>query len=186
MILMKDIVREGHPALREKAEEVSFPLTDDERKLANDLLQYLKNSHDPEISIDYGLRPGIGLAAPQVNVSKRMFALHIGESDENEEISFVAINPKIMSHSVEKTYLTSGEGCLSVDRDVEGYVPRYSRISIKAFDIDGKEFKKRLKGLAAIAFQHELDHLNGIMFYDHINKLNPFQEIPGAIPFERE
>ena len=85
-------------------------------------------------------------------------------------LSIIAINPKIVSHSVEKTYLASGEGCLSVDRDVEGYVPRYARITIKAFDLEGNEFKKRLKGLAAIAFQHELDHLNGVMFYDHIDK----------------
>ncbi len=78
---------------------------------------------------------------------------------EREPLSIVAINPKIVSHSVEKTYLTSGEGCLSVDRDVDGFVPRYARITVKAFDPDGKEFKKRLKGLPAIAFQHELDHL---------------------------
>ena len=62
-----------------------------------------------------------------------MFALHITDT-EIATISFVAINPKIVSHSVEKTYLASGEGCLSVDRDVEGYVPRYARITIKAFD----------------------------------------------------
>lgn len=182
---MKDIVREGHPSLRKRAEEVSFPLTIEDQKLGEDLLAYLKNSHDPEISEKYDLRAGIGLAAPQVNASKRIFALHITEEDK-EPITFIAINPKIISHSVEKTYLSTGEGCLSVDRNVEGYVPRYARISIKAFDIEGKEFKKRLKGLAAIAFQHELDHLNGIMFYDHINVGNPFPEIPNSTPLERE
>lgn len=184
MIVMKDIVREGHPALRIKAEEITFPLSTDELKLCDDLLTYLINSHDPVISEKYSLRAGVGLAAPQVNVSKRVFALHIADTTD-DPISFIAINPRIISHSVEKTYLTSGEGCLSVDRDVEGFVPRYSRITIKAFDKDGKEFKKRLRGLAAIAFQHELDHLNGIMFYDHIDKNRPFREIPGASPYER-
>ena len=184
MIVMKDIVREGHPALRKTAEEMTFPLTTEEINLCDDLLTYLKNSHDLLISEKYNLRAGVGLAAPQVDVSKRVFALHITGMN-GESISFVAINPKIISHSVEKTYLTSGEGCLSVDRNVEGFVPRYSRITIKAFDRDGNEFKKRLRGLAAIAFQHELDHLNGIMFYDHIDKNEPFKEIPGAIPFER-
>ena len=101
------------------------------------------------------MRAGVGLAAPQVNVSKRIFALHITEMN-GEPISFVAINPKIISHSVEKTYLTSGEGCLSVDRDVEGYVPRYSRITIKAFDTDGNEFKKRLKDLLQLPFNMNL------------------------------
>ncbi|WP_339249451.1 peptide deformylase [Sporosarcina sp. FSL W8-0480] len=185
MILMSDIVREGHPALRKVAEEVTFPLTDEDKKLCEELLQYIINSQDDEVCERYGLRPGIGLAAPQVNVSKRVFALHI-EEENKEPLSFVAINPKIISHSVERTYLSNGEGCLSVDRDVEGFVPRYSRITIKAFDMDGKEFKLRLKGLPSIAFQHELDHLNGVMFYDHIDPKEPFKEIPGAVPFERD
>lgn len=184
MILMKDIVREGHPALRKKAAPLSFPLTKEEVQLGESLMAYVKNSQDPEVSQKYHLRAGIGLAAPQINASVQMFALHLTESP-GEPLSFIAVNPKIISHSVEKTYLTSGEGCLSVDRNIEGYVPRYARITIKAFDLDGNEFKKRLKGLPAIAFQHELDHLNGIMFYDHIQKDNPFQEIPNAVPFER-
>lgn len=185
MILMKDIVREGHPTLRRKADEVKFPLSNEDRKLGEDLLAYLINSSDDETAEKYDLRPGIGLAAPQVNASKRIFALHIAEA-QDKPLSFIAINPKIVSHSVEKTYLSTGEGCLSVDRDVEGYVPRYKRITIEAFDLDGKKFKKRLRGLPSIAFQHELDHLNGIMFYDHIDKNNPFKEVPNATPFIRE
>lgn len=185
MILMKDIVRDGNPALRIKNEAVPFPLSEIDRQLGLDLLEYVVNSQDDELCAKYDLRPGIGLAAPQVNKQKRMFAIHI-EDESSEPISFIAINPKIVSHSVEKTYITGGEGCLSVDEEIEGYVPRYARITIKAFDLNGIEFKKRLKGLAAIAFQHELDHLNGIMFYDHIDKYQPFREIPGAIPLERE
>jgi peptide deformylase len=185
MILMEHIVREGHPALRTRAEELSFPLSVVDKELSEDLMGYVINSQDPEISEKLGLRPGIGLAAPQLNIPKRIFALHITDVDQ-EATSFVAINPKIVSHSIEKTYLSSGEGCLSVDRDVEGYVPRYARITIKAYDPEGNEFKKRLKGLAAIAFQHELDHLNGVMFFDHIDKEVPFRDIPGATPFERD
>ncbi|MFD1206839.1 MULTISPECIES: peptide deformylase [Sporosarcina] len=185
MILMKDIVREGHPMLRKVAEEVTFPLSTEEKQLAHDLLEYLKNSQNDEVCLQYGLRPGIGLAAPQVAVSKRIFALHIDEEEGKEPLSLIAINPKIISHSVEKTYLSSGEGCLSVDRDVDGYVPRYARITIKAFDEDGNEYKKRLKGLPAIAFQHELDHLNGIMFFDHIDPKAPYKEIPNSTPYDR-
>ncbi|MEK4711450.1 peptide deformylase [Sporosarcina sp. FSL K6-5500] len=185
MILMEHIVREGHPALRKRAEELSFPLSDVDRKLCEDLMGYVINSQDSELSEKFDLRPGIGLAAPQLDKSKRIFALHITD-DVQQAISFIAVNPKIVSHSIEKTYLPSGEGCLSVDRDVEGYVPRYARITIKAYDPDGNEFKKRLKGLAAIAFQHELDHLNGVMFYDHIDKEVPFKDIPGATPLVRD
>lgn len=184
MILMKDIIREGHPTLRMRSEEVAFPLSDEDRKLAEDLLMYVKNSQDEEMIEKYDLRPGVGIAAPQVNEAKRIFALHFDESSD-ENLSLIAINPKIVSHSVERSYLTSGEGCLSVDRAVPGYVPRYARITVKAFDIEGKEYKMRMKGLPAIAFQHELDHLNGIMFFDHINPKNPFAEIPNATPIDR-
>ncbi|VDG97345.1 Peptide deformylase 2 [Lysinibacillus sphaericus] len=185
MILMEDIIREGHPTLRMRSEEVTFPLTAEDKQLASDLLEYVMNSQDDDIAEKYELRAGIGLAAPQVNHPKRIFALHI-EQEKDKDISLVAINPRIVSHSVEKTYLSTGEGCLSVDREVEGFVPRYSRITIKAFDAEGNEFKKRLKGLPAIAFQHELDHLNGIMFYDHIDPKAPYKEISDAIPYEGE
>ncbi|ARK22583.1 peptide deformylase [Sporosarcina sp. P26b] len=185
MILMKDIIREGHPTLRLKAKEVDFPLSNEDRQLCDNLLEYVVNSQDDELCEKYGLRSGIGLAAPQTNASKRIFALHIPDG-ENLLENFIAINPKIISHSVEKTYIETGEGCLSVDREVPGYVPRYARITVKAFDKEGNVIKKRLKGLPAIAFQHELDHLNGIMFYDHIDESSPYKEIPGATAFDRE
>lgn len=185
MITMDDIIREGHETLRTKAQEVTFPMAKEDKELAEEMLQFLKNSQDPEIAEKYGLRGGIGIAANQVNSLKRMFALHL-EDDKGELISFIAVNPKIVSHSVEQTYITSGEGCLSVDRNVPGYVPRYARITVKFKNVDGEETKMRLSGLPAIAFQHELDHLNGIMFYDRINEKEPFAEIPDAIPFGRE
>jgi peptide deformylase len=184
MFLMKDIVREGHPSLRIKAEDVNLPLNEVDAKLAQDLLDYVINSQNEDMIDKYDLRPGIGIAATQVNVAKRMFALNI-ESEEGN-VTFVAINPKIVSHSVEKTYLSAGEGCLSVDRVIEGYVPRYSRITVKGFHPDGSEFKMRLNGLPSIAFQHELDHLNGIMFFDRINESDPFANIPNSVPFDRE
>ncbi|QFF98318.1 peptide deformylase [Psychrobacillus glaciei] len=184
MILMKNIVRDGHPALRKRTTEMTFPLSKEEQNLASDLLEYVINSQDDEMVEKYKLRPGIGIAAPQVDAEKRMFALHLTDEEDNL-VSFVAVNPKIISHSVEKTYISAGEGCLSVDEIMEGYVPRYARITVTGFFPDGTSFKKRLKGLTAIAFQHELDHLNGIMFYDHINKINPYAEIPNSIPYDR-
>ncbi|AMW98282.1 peptide deformylase [Rummeliibacillus stabekisii] len=183
MILMHDIIREGNPTLRAVAKNLSFPLTEEEKKLGEDLLQFLINSQDVELADKHGLRSGIGIAAPQVDVSKRMFALHLPDS-AGKQISLIAVNPKIVSHSVEEAYVPSGEGCLSVDRDVPGYVPRPARITVKFFTLDGEEKKMRLKGLPAIAFQHELDHLNGVMFYDHINKDNPFEKKPNANPLE--
>ncbi|MDN7241395.1 peptide deformylase [Planococcus sp. N028] len=184
MILMKDIIREGHPTLRVRSKEVTFPLSEEDRKLSEDLMEYVINSQNEEKIEKYDLRPGVGIAAPQVNVPKRIFALHFDENS-GENLSLIAINPKIVSHSVEKAYLAAGEGCLSVDRAIPGYVPRYARVTVKAFDLEGKEYKMRLKGLPAIAFQHELDHLNGVMFFDHINPQNPFAEIENAIAIDR-
>ncbi|HZG71183.1 MAG TPA: peptide deformylase [Chondromyces sp.] len=184
MIKMTDIVREGHPVLRQVAQEVPLPATEEDKKILASLMEYVQNSQDPEIASKYGLRPGIGLAAPQINVSKRMIAVHVQDAS-GKLYSYALFNPKIISHSVEKTYLTAGEGCLSVDRQVPGYVPRYARVTVKGYTIDGEEVKIRLKGLPAIAFQHEIDHLNGIMFYDHIDEKDPFKPIEGATPLER-
>lgn len=179
---MDDIVREGHPTLREKAADVVLPAAAEDKETLTKMIEFIINSQDPEISSKYGLRPGIGLAAPQLGVSKRMIAIHV--EDDGEVYSYALFNPKIVSHSTQKSYLAGGEGCLSVDREVPGYVPRYAKITVKSVDLEGKEVKIRLKGLPAIVFQHEIDHLNGIMFYDHINPDDPFRELEDAIVIE--
>jgi peptide deformylase len=184
MLTTNDIIREGHPTLRIAAKEVDMPPTQEEKETLNDMLQYLINSQDPETSMKFNLRPGVGLAAPQINVQKRMIAVHIAD-ESGKQHSYALLNPKIVSHSVEKSYLTTGEGCLSVDREVSGYVPRYARVTVKATTVNGEEVKLRLKGLVAIVFQHEIDHLNGVMFYDHINKQDPFHVPENAIAIER-
>ncbi|MCM3586264.1 peptide deformylase [Mesobacillus maritimus] len=176
MLTMDDIVRDGHPSLRKVAEEVPVPASDEDKKTLTQMLEFVINSQNPEIAKKYGLRPGIGLAAPQINISKRMIAVHV-QDEKGKLYSCGLLNPKIISHSIERSYLATGEGCLSVDEAIPGYVPRYARITVKATDLDGKEVKLRLKGLPAIVFQHEIDHLNGVMFYDHINKDNPFADI---------
>jgi peptide deformylase len=181
---MEHIVREGHPVLRQVAQEVALPPNEEDIQTLHAMLQFVINSQNPEIAAQYNLRPGIGLAAPQIGVSKRMIAVHVTDRDGTLH-SYALFNPKIISHSVELTYLTTGEGCLSVDRDVPGYVPRYSRITIKAWSVDGQELKLRLKGLPAIVFQHEIDHLNGVMFYDRISESNPFAPPENALPLER-
>lgn len=184
MILMKDIIREGHPTLRKVAEEVTLPPSEEDKQILKSLEQFLINSQDPDIAKKYGLRAGVGIAAPQINVSKRMFAIRL-EDDKGQKYHYALFNPKIVSHSMEKTYLSGGEGCLSVDRDVPGFVMRHARITLKGFDIEGNEVKLRLRGLPAIVFQHELDHLNGVMFYDHIDPNQPYKTEEHATPVDR-
>lgn len=173
MLTMNDIVRDGHPALRKKSVEVPLPPVKEDIKILNDMMTYLKNSQDEEIAEKYNLRSGVGLAAPQLGINKRLIVVHF-TLEEDEQYSYKLINPKIISHSVQKAYLASGEGCLSVDEDIEGYVPRYQRITVRAHNLSGEEVRLRLRGYPAIVIQHEIDHLNGIMFYDHINENNPY------------
>ncbi|MBA9025037.1 MULTISPECIES: peptide deformylase [Bacillaceae] len=184
MITMEDIIREGHPTLRSKAGEVNLPASEEEREILSSMLDYVINSQDPDKAKEFGLRPGIGLAAPQINVPKRMIAVHVKDS-EGKLYSYALFNPKILRHSKALTYLTNGEGCLSVDRPFPGFVPRYAKITVKGVDLNGEEITVKLKGLPAIVFQHEIDHLNGIMFYDHINEIDPFDISAEATPLER-
>src|SRR5699024_1188538 len=104
--------------------------------------------------------------------NKRLIAVYFSYNDK--QYNYQLINPKIISHSVEQAYLGGGEGCLSVDEDIEGYVIRNKRITVRAYDINGEEVKIRLRGYPATVVQDVIDHLDGIMCYDHINLDNPF------------
>ena len=175
---MKGITRDGNPVLRKRAAKVTFPLSEEDRELANKMMEYLINSQDPEIAEKHQLRAGVGLAAPQVNVSKQMAAVLVPAPDDAEDdtpiFKEVIINPVIVSHSVQDAALAEGEGCLSVDRNIPGYVPRHDRITLRYQNMDGETKTIRLKGYPAIVCQHEIDHLHGVLFYDHINKQHPF------------
>lgn len=93
MLTMKDIIREGDPILREVAKEVELPASEEDKNTLREMLEYLKNSQDPEIAEKQQLRPGVGLAAPQIGISKRMFAIHV--IDENDKLySYGLINLK--------------------------------------------------------------------------------------------
>ncbi|KAA1042662.1 peptide deformylase [Macrococcus equipercicus] len=184
MLTMKDIIRDGHPGLRTKAEDVSLPLSTEDRQTIDDMLDFLINSQDDDIAAKYQLRSGVGLAAPQLNINKRMLVIHFFDDKKNNYITHQLINPKIISHSIEKSYLPQGEGCLSVDETIPGLVHRYARITVKGYNPEGKEVKLRLNSFAAIVAQHEIDHLNGVMFYDHINHDDPFKPEPNASPVE--
>lgn len=182
MITMKDIVLEGHPALRKRAEKISFPLTQEYQTLSKEMLEFLHNSQDPEIAEKYELRAGVGLAAPQLGKSIQMIALLVpGFEDEEPLLNEVWINPRIMRESVKKACLKEGEGCLSVNRDVPGIVLRPERVTVKYQTIDGEEKVRTLTDYEAIVVQHEIDHLNGVMFYDHINQAQPMYIPKGAV-----
>ena len=116
----------------------------------------------------------MGLAAIQLGIPKRYYVV-VYESEPGKFDTYVLINPKIISNSTEQIYVECGEGCLSVNREVEGIVPRYARVTMSAYDMEGNKIKIRGREELAIVFQHELDHLNGLMFTDHIDPKNPYK-----------
>ena len=172
MIRTKDILDESDKRLRLSNDLVTFPMTDSDKKLIKDMLEHLRLSQIEEYSIKYDLRPGMGLAAPQLGINKRFFVVCY-EYDDGKFEDYILVNPKMVSHSEELIYASEGEGCLSVNRDVEGIVPRYARVTMEGFDVEGKPVRYRVREELAIAFQHELDHLNGVLFFDHIDPKNP-------------
>lgn len=174
MLLMKDILDENDKTLREISEEVTFPLSKKDQKTIDSMIKYLHDSQIEELSEKYNLRPGMGLSAVQLGWLKRIIVV-VHEYDEGKFDTYVLINPKMVSNSTEQIYVDGGEGCLSVNREVEGIVPRYARCTIEAYDRDGNKISVRGREELAVVFQHELDHLNGIMFYDHIDKKNPYK-----------
>lgn len=180
IITMNDIVREGDDILRTVTEPVSIPPSEEDREEMASMMTFLKNSQDPVLSKKYKLRAGVGLSANQIGLNKRMFAALLND-DQGNDREIALFNPKIISHSEAMIYLPDSEGCLSVDRTVQGFVPRYEKIQIKAYDADGNELKLRFKGFDSIVMQHEMDHLNGVMFYDRINKEHPFK-LPEGVP----
>ena len=175
MLLMKDILDESDKRLREISKEVEFPLSKDEKNTIKEMVEFLRNSQIPEIAEKYDLRPGMGLAAIQIGIPKRYFVV-VNEYDEGQFEEYVIINPKIISNSMEKVYVDMGEGCLSVNRPFDGIVPRFARVTVEGYDVDGKKIQVRAREELAIAFQHEIDHLNGIIFIDHIDPKNPFKD----------
>ncbi len=174
MLKTKDILDEKDKRLRTISKEVSFPLTKEDKKLIETMTEYLHNSQIEELAEKYDLRPGMGMAAIQLGVAKRYFVV-VNEYEEGQFETYVLINPRIISNSVEQIYVENGEGCLSVNREVEGIVPRYARVTVEAYDIDGRKVHVRGREELAIAFQHEIDHLDGIIFTDKIDKKNPYK-----------
>ena len=168
------ILDEKDKRLRLISKEVTFPLTEEYKKNIKYMLDYLKISQIEEWREKYNLRAGMGLSYIQIGIPKRIFVV-VDEVEENKFENYILINPKIISNSEELIYVGEGEGCLSVNREVEGIVPRYARITVSAQNMEGKPFTIRVREDLSIAFQHEMDHLNGILFIDKIDPKNPYK-----------
>lgn len=175
MLTNKDIIDEKDKRLRLISKEVTIPLTSEDKETINKMIEYLTNSQIDKLAKKYKLRPGMGLSAIQLGIDKRYIVI-VHEQEIKETFkTYVVINPKIISTSEEMIYVEDGEGCLSINREIEGIVPRHARVTVEGYDIDGNKIRIRAREELAIAFEHEIDHLNGILFIDRIDKKDPYK-----------
>jgi peptide deformylase len=152
------VARMGHPVLRERAR----PL--EKSDLRSPLVQTLIDDM-VETMHEY---TGVGLAAPQVHAGLRLFVALLEEDPDSKTTATVVINPEIVPNSAARQ--EGWEGCLSIP-DIRGMVPRFTDITVKALDRNGRPFDLRLTRFAARVAQHETDHLDGTLFFDRMTSL---------------
>ena len=145
----------GDPVLRKKAEPIT-EITEAELQIAEQMLETL-----------YTTGTGIGLAATQVGILKRLIIVDIGEDDDEEYEPLVLFNPEILSFEGE---IVAEEGCLSIP-DVTADVKRPEQIVVEGIDVQREPIRIEADGLLARVLQHEIDHLNGTLFIDRISGL---------------
>lgn len=173
------IVKDSNPIMRKKSLPVELPLEKEDKELLDSMLEYLIRSQDEEYAAKHNIRAGVGMAAIQVGVLKRIFVIYYDDGAGNI-VKYQLVNPKITETSVKKCALENGEGCLSVDAEHKGLSHRFFKIKMQAYDaLQDKNIEITARGFDAIVLQHEYDHLDGKFFYDRIDKNNPDTPYPG-------
>jgi len=152
------VARMGHPVLRARARpvepaELKHPLL---QKLIDDMIETMHEYH------------GVGLAGPQVHEGLRMFVALLDDEPDSKSPAVVVINPEIIPNT--QATEEGWEGCLSIP-DIRGMVPRYTDITLKAIDRNGRSVDLKLKNFAARVAQHETDHLDGVLFFDRMTSM---------------
>jgi len=151
--MVRTILAYPDPELKKRSQPVTV-ITEKTKELVRDMADTMYDA------------PGVGLAAPQIGVHQRVIVIDVTAKDEPPEL-IVAINPEIIHAEGEEF---EEEGCLSVPK-FSANVRRHARVVVKALNLDGEEVIFRADELLAIAFQHEIDHLDGILFVDHLSPL---------------
>lgn len=152
---LREVLKFPDKRLREVSKPIT-EVTDEIRSLAQDMLDVMYDE------------PGIGLAAPQVGESVRLIVVDTEWTEEEAEKNpLVLVNPEIVEREGSITWT---EGCLSVP-DFQADVERASRVKLEARDLDGEAISVEAEELLAVCFQHEIDHLDGVLFIDHISRL---------------
>ena len=150
---IREIRKYPDPVLRKKAALVKN-IDDDLRKLVDDMVDTMY------------AEPGVGLAAPQIGVSLRLMVTDITVGEKPDSL-IVLVNPRIVSTSGR---VIDEEGCLSIP-DIRAEIPRAESVEIRGWDLDQQEVSVKGQGYLARAFQHEMDHLDGILIWDRMSKI---------------
>ncbi|MCP4336764.1 MAG: peptide deformylase [Mycoplasma sp.] len=163
--------------LRKELNEVTFPISKENKKIADWMINYIDESQKP----GFEDRAGVGIAANQIGVDLKMFYVNIPLDNGTKYIEFL-INPKFKAMGAVDAALEGGEGCLSVPENwpnTIGYVNRKFKVIITGYSyLQKKEVTITKVGYPAIVLQHEMDHINGGLFYDKINQKNPWEKKP--------
>lgn len=168
---VREVLVVNHPVLREKAREVK-KITREVKALCKDMLETMRSA------------PGVGLAANQVGVLQRVIAIELPE-DEEDPLSgkpFCLINPEIVQASGSQT---GQEGCLSVPGYV-GEVERFDKVLVKALATNGRPVKLNARGFLARVLQHEIDHLDGVLFIDRLTSPDRLYRVQAGTEEEHE
>lgn len=148
-----EILQYPDPRLRTKAQAITQPIDAAFRKMIDDMYETMYHHH------------GLGLAATQVNIHQRFFTMDLSEK-HNQPVC--VINPEIISQEgMQYDY----HGCLSVGAGVSDKIERAAKLRLRGMDLDGKIFEWDMEEVGAICVQHEIDHLNGILFIDHLSRM---------------
>ncbi len=163
------IARMGHPVLRVKAEPIADPTAPDVARLARDMIATMDDAD------------GVGLAAPQIHVSQRIIVFKApvrgpDMSRDGDVDNRVLINPEIEPLSPDRA--SAFEGCLSIP-GLRGVVPRFTRIRYSGVGLDGRRISVEAEGFHARVLQHEVDHLDGVLYLDRMENL-------ALLSFEKE
>ncbi len=172
---LREIIFLPEPILRRKAKPVT-KFDKDLQTLIDDMIETMRDA------------PGVGLAAPQINIPQQLAVVEYAEGEDDEETEedappkpkklYVLINPEIVKVSEEK--ITGIEGCLSIPGLV-GEVERHVSIQVRALNRHGSPVKLKVSGWMARIFQHEIDHLNGVLYTDHATHVwKPAQDDEGV------
>ena len=152
---IKPLILLPDPLLRQSSAPIQ-QVDDEVHRLVDDMLETMYDA------------PGIGLAAIQIGVPRRIVVIDIAKEDEEGRKPQVFINPEVVASSSERSVYE--EGCLSIP-DYYAEVERPAKVTVRHIDRDGKEQTTEAEGLLATCLQHEIDHLNGVLFIDYISKL---------------